>query len=147
MKEFKLDAAATQRLIEGCDDDVAHPRCHLPEYRALVLEKHQADQENHQTGCDSWTFGASGVVAEYQVVHASDKWEVKHVRMTAMAQDPLTEILVIDGSEAGQVGDQLVGDDAADDRCDQRYQQPCAFTIGSVFLVDRVTDVQESVVK
>ena len=47
-EELEPDPAAAQHLIDRGDDDIAHPRGHLPEERTLVLEKCDAGEHYGQ---------------------------------------------------------------------------------------------------
>ena len=138
MEELELDTAPAQRLVHGGDDHVAHPRRHLPEDRALVLEQHETGQEHGQARAERRALGVGVDVSEHQVVQATHQREIEDVGMCAVALDPVVEILVVDGAEAARVGHQIVGEDAPNDRRHQRQQQPGSLVVRSILDVENI---------
>ena len=58
--------------------------------------------------------------------------------MRAVTKDPVVEVLIVDGSEAAGIGDQLVGDDAAYGSDHQRNQHPTAPAVHPIVRVNCV---------
>ena len=140
MEEFEFHAAPAQCLIQGCDHDVAHPGRHLPENRSPVAEKNLADKECHHPRTNRGAPRITIAVTEYQVIYAAHHCGIENVAMCAVTKDPVAEVLVVDGTEAAGIGDQLVGDDAAHGSDHKGNQHPTAPAIGSIVRVDGGAD-------
>ncbi len=140
MEELEFHTAPSQCLIQGRDHDVAHPGRHLPENRSPVTEENLANKERHHPGTNRGPVRIAFAVTEYQVMHAAHHCGIKNVAMCAVTKDPVAEVLVVDGTEAAGIGDQLVGDDAAYGSDHQRNQHPTAPMVGSIVRVDGVAD-------
>ena len=104
MEEFERTPRLTQYLVERGDDDVAHSCRHLPEERAPVLEHHDTGEQHRQPGSQRGPLGVAILVSEDQIVKGTNQGKSNNIWVGAVAEDPLTEVLVIDGPEpAGSV--------------------------------------------
>ena len=140
VEELELHAALTECLVQGSHHDVPHAGGHLPENCALVLEENHADEESHEAGRNRRPAGIGILVAENQIVKATHQRTVEDIRMGAVAKDPLAEVFAVDGPEPSRMGDQITCHDAADDSDDKRYQQPTAFVLWPILVIDRITN-------
>src|SRR3954470_19111004 len=108
MKELETDAAPPQRLVQRGDHNVTHAGGHLPEEGALVLEKRYAGEQYSESSGERRPTAVTVLVTEHHVVHAANQWEVKHIGMGAVAQNPCAVLLIIDCSEPPRICDQTV---------------------------------------
>src|SRR6185312_121181 len=112
-KELESHAALSQCLVERRDDDVTHTRGHLPEKRALVLKEGNAGEEHGESGGKGRARVVTFFIAEHHVVHPTHKREVEYLSRSAVSQNPLPIIIIVDGSKTSRVGHQVVGDQPA----------------------------------
>ena len=120
VEELEFHTAPSECLIQRCDHDIAHPGRHFPENCSSITEKHLADQECHHAGTNRGPPRVAIAVTEHQVIHSAHHGRIEDIRMCAVPNDPVAEVLVVDRREAMGIGDQLVGDDAAYSGDDQR---------------------------
>ena len=114
MEEAKAHPAATKRLIQGREDDIAHTGPHLPEQRPLVIEEHAQGEMEREPGRKSRPLRVAILVREREVVEAADERRVDGGVRGTMAGEPLAQVEVVDGVIA--VGGEPVSGDSAHHR-------------------------------
>ena len=60
-------------------------------------------KDDHPPRPEGRTLGIGILISEYQVVNAPHQREFENVRVSAVAQDPVPEVLVVDRSEAAWI--------------------------------------------
>ena len=124
MEELEVDPTGAQRFVQRSEDHLAHAHGHLPKERALVVHQRFHAEQRAQPGAEPLLLRVSAGVREHQVVQPADVRGFDGGLRSAVATDPVAELLVVEFGHGARVSEQPVDDRAPDDGGEDADQVP-----------------------